>query len=65
MLKINELYNWTEEETAKVFSSREYQGFAQWSSVHTQEWFGEEEIVDMASRLATFYVLEKYPEMLE
>lgn len=64
MLKINQLHSWTEEETVKAFSSREYKGFDEWSSVHVEEWFGEEEIADMAIRLATFYVEEKYPEML-
>lgn len=59
MLEIVKIYEWTFEETCKVFKSREYRGFGQWSSVHVSEWFGEEEVSAMALRIAEQYITEQ------
>jgi len=61
-LKISELYEWTVEETAKVFASREYCGFGDYSSKYVDEWFGDEELAAMTLRLATLYIDELYSE---
>lgn len=56
MLNISKIYEWTLEETAKVFASRIYQGMGEWSSGHVKEWFGEQEVNEMALRLAEHYI---------
>ena len=58
MLKLINLYEWEFEQTVKVFKSRKYRGFGEWSSVYVEEWFGEEEVSAMALRIAEQYITE-------